>query len=272
MRGITEIQEQQEGNTQQDSFYIKAMGGEYWDNVVAFACERDLTGIEGLSKIPGLTGAAPVQNIGAYGQQISNVLTEIEVFDSVTETFKVMSNADLQFSYRKSILNSTEKGRYFVISITLKLQKGQMPGPYYTSIERFIAEHNITDLGPQGIRAIVSQIRADKLPDPVEKPSSGSFFKNIYLDNEEADIAENKGYPVYRGKDGNKINSGWLIEQAGFKGKLIHGFRVNEKATLVLINESATSYEDLKKARTEIINKVYDKFGYWLEQEPEEIL
>lgn len=272
MRGITELQEQQEGNTQQDSFYIKAMGGEYWDNVVAFACERDLTGIEGLSKIPGLTGAAPVQNIGAYGQQISNVLTEIEVFDSVTETFKVMSNADLQFSYRKSILNSTEKGRYFVISITLKLQKGQMPGPYYTSIERFIAEHNITDLGPQGIRAIVSQIRADKLPDPVEKPSSGSFFKNIYLDNEEADIAENKGYPVYRGKDGNKINSGWLIEQAGFKGKLIHGFRVNEKATLVLINESATSYEDLKKARTEIINKVYDKFGYWLEQEPEEIL
>lgn len=272
MRGITELQEQQEGNTQQDSFYIKAMGGEYWDNVVAFACERDLTGIEGLSKIPGLTGAAPVQNIGAYGQQISNVLTEIEVFDSVTETFKVMSNADLQFSYRKSILNSTEKGRYFVISITLKLQKGQMPGPYYTSIERFITEHNITDLGPQGIRAIVSQIRADKLPDPVEKPSSGSFFKNIYLDNEEADIAENKGYPVYRGKDGNKINSGWLIEQAGFKGKLIHGFRVNEKATLVLINESATSYEDLKKARTEIINKVYDKFGYWLEQEPEEIL
>ena len=84
-------------------------------------------------------------------------------------------------------------------------------------------------------------------------------------------LSENKNYPVYRGKDGNKINSGWLIEQAGFKGKLLHGFRVNEKACLVLINESAKSYDDLRKAREEIIAKVYDKFGYWLKQEPEEI-
>ena len=250
---------------------IQVMGGEYWDNVVDYACARDLTGIEALSKIPGLAGAAPVQNIGAYGQQISDVLTEIEVFDPATETFKIMTNADLQFSYRKSLLNTTAKGRYFVVSITLKLQPGQMSRPFYNSIEKYIAEHQLTDFSPQGIRKIVSQIRADKLPDPLEKASSGSFFKNIYLTNEEADIAESKNYPVHRGKDGNKINSGWLIEQAGFKGQLLHGFRVNDKAALVLINESATSYEDLKKARDEIVGKVYDKFGYWLEQEPEEI-
>ncbi|MBQ6313912.1 FAD-binding protein [Candidatus Saccharibacteria bacterium] len=250
---------------------IKVFGGESWDAVVEYACEKGLTGIEALSKIPGLAAAAPVQNIGAYGQEIADTLVEIDVFDSVTNTFKTLKKADLNFSYRKSILNTTEKNRYFVISITLELHKGSMSRPFYNSIEKYITENNVTDFSPKGIREIVSKIRADKLPDPKYIPSAGSFFKNIYLTDEEADKAENKGYPVYRGKDGNKINSGWLIEQAGFKGKLLHGIRVNEKATLVLINESAKSYEDLSKARAEIVAKVYDKFGYWLEQEPMEI-
>ncbi len=250
---------------------LKIMGGEYWDDVVAYACERGLTGIEALSKIPGLAGAAPVQNIGAYGQEVADTLIEIEVYDSTTNTFKILNKSDLNFSYRKSILNTTEKSRYFVISITLELKPGQMPRPFYNSIERYISEHNITDFSPQGIRNIVSAIRTDKLPDPTEKASSGSFFKNIYLSEEAAEIAENKGYPVHRGKDGNKINSGWFIEQCGLSGQLLHGMRVSDKASLVLINESAQSYADLAAARSEIINKVYDKFGYWLEQEPEEI-
>ncbi len=250
---------------------FKVMGGENWDDVVNYSCERGLTGIEALSKIPGLAGAAPVQNIGAYGQEIADTLTEIEVFDSISKTFKTLKKSDLNFSYRKSILNTTEKNRYFVISITLELKEGNMPRPFYNSIERYISENNLTDFSPKGIREIVSKIRAEKLPDPKEVASAGSFFKNIYLTNEEAEAAENKGYPVHRGKDGNKINSGWLIENAGLKGKSLYGFKVSEKASLVLINESAKSYEDLKKARSEIISKVYDKFGYWLEQEPVEI-
>lgn len=255
-----------------DATRLKVMGGEYWDNVVAYACERGLTGIEALSRIPGLTGAAPVQNIGAYGQELADTFVETEVYDSATGTFKTLSKTDLSFSYRHSILNTSEKNRYFVISVTLELHHGFMPRPFYNSIERFIEANNITDFSPNGIREIVSRIRADKLPDPLEKASSGSFFKNIYLSDEEAEAAENKGYPVHRGKDGNKINSGWLIEQAGFKGKLIHGIRVNDKACLVLINESATSFNDLMKAREEIVSKVYDKFGYWLQQEPVEIV
>ena len=258
------------GITQIDN-HLRIMGGEYWDNVVAYACKRGLTGIEALSKIPGLAGAAPVQNIGAYGQEIADTLVEIEVFDPITNTFKTLRKSDLQFSYRKSLLNTTEKGRYFVILITLELHPGQMSRPFYNSIEKYIETNACTDFSPQGIRDIVSKIRADKLPDPLEKASAGSFFKNIYLTNEEAEIAENKGYPVHRGHDGNKINSGWLIEQAGFKGKLLHGIRVNDEAALVLINESATSYNDLAAARVEIVNGVYDKFGYWLQQEPEDI-
>lgn len=251
---------------------INAMGGEYWDDVVDYTCKLNLTGIEALSKIPGLAAAAPVQNIGAYGQEIADTLKEIQVYDTNSGTFKILTTQDLNFSYRKSILNTTAKNRYFVISIKLLLKPGFMPHPFYNSIENYIAAKNITDLSPQGIRNIVSQIRADKLPDPLVKASSGSFFKNIYLDTEAAEAAIEKGYPVHRGKDGNKINSGWLIEQAGFKGKLIHGIRVNEKATLVLINESAKNYKDLAKARAKITSTVYDKFGYWLEQEPVEII
>ena len=255
-----------------DCTIIEAMGGEDWDNVVTYACERDLTGIEALSKIPGLTGAAPVQNIGAYGQDISQTLVSIEVFDTLDNSFKTLSNQDLQFSYRKSILNTTAKNRYFVLSITLKLKPGQMPRPFYKSVERYIEANHCTDFSPSGIRQIVSDIRADKLPDPKEKASAGSFFKNVYLNESEALLAEKKGYPVYHGHDGLKINSGWLIEKAGLSGKLIHGMRVNEKASLVLINESAKNYSDLAAARNEIIDTVKSKFGYTLEQEPVEIV
>ena len=250
---------------------LKIMGGEYWDNVVEYATNKGLTGIEVLSKIPGLTGAAPVQNIGAYGQEIADTLISIDVYDSATGTFRTLTKSELNFSYRHSILNTTEYGRYFVISITLELYPGQMPRPLYQSIENYLSENNITDTSPASIRAAVSAIRAIKLPDPATKPSAGSFFKNIYLSETDAEAAETKGYPIHRGNDGIKINTAWLIEQCKFKGKLIHGFRVSNTAPLVLINESAKSYADLDQARAKIINKVYDKFGYWLEQEPVEI-
>ena len=250
---------------------IKVMGGEYWDNVVAHACEKGLTGIEALSKIPGLAGSAPVQNIGAYGQQLSDTLESVDVYDTASRTYKTLSKTDLHFNYRQSIFNTTERGRYFIISITLKLKPGEMPRPFYNSLERYIADHSITDFSPQSIRQIVSAIRDTKLPDPLKVASAGSFFHNIYVSDEEAEKIEEKGYPLYRGKDGNKINAAWLIEQCGFKGKLLHGIRVSDKAPLVLINESAKSFNDLEKAREEIVGHVYDKFGWWLEQEPVEL-
>lgn len=250
---------------------LKVMGGEYWDHVVEYAVSKGLTGIEGLSKIPGLAGAAPVQNIGAYGQQISDVLTEIEVYDIETDEFKILTRDELNFSYRHSILNTTMAGRYFVVSITLELHVGVMSRPFYASIENFMADHNLTDFSPAGIRAVVSAIRADKLPDPAEKASAGSFFKNIYLSEPDSEVAANRGIPVHKGQDGIKINSAWLLEQCNLPGKSFYGFRVNKKAPLVLINESSKSYADLERARAEIVSKIYDKFGYWLEQEPVEI-
>lgn len=255
-----------------NSGLITAMGGEEWDDVVAYTCQQNYTGIEALSKIPGSAGAAPVQNIGAYGQDVSNTFVSAEVYDSIEKTFKTLQKSDFNFSYRKSILNTTARKRFFVISVSFQLKIGTMSRPFYNSIEKYITEHHSTDFSPRGIREIVSSIRSDKLPDPKEKASAGSFFKNIYLTAEEATIAENKGYPVYHGHDGFKINSGWLIEKAGLKGKLIHGMRVSEKAALVLINESADSYQDLALARKEIISKVKQDSGFTLEQEPMELI
>ena len=250
---------------------LRAMGGENWDNLVGYACGLGLTGIEALSKIPGTVGAAPVQNIGAYGQDISQVLENVEVFDTHDLSFKFLTREDLKFGYRKSILNTTEYGRYFVVAVTLRLMEGQMRRPFYQSLEKYIDDHGETDFSPASIRRMVSAIRDEKLPDPAKIASSGSFFKNIYVSDSDAEKMQERGWPVYRGAGSNKINAGWLIEQAGFAGKLLHGMRVNEKAALVLMNESAKGYKDLAAAREEIVSKVYDQFGYWLEQEPVEI-
>lgn len=251
---------------------ITAMGGTEWDAVVEYACKKEYTGIEALSKIPGLAGAAPVQNIGAYGQDVSGVFYNADVYDSETGEYKTLTKDDFHFSYRKSIMNTTEKNRYFIIAIRLQMQVGRMNRPFYNSIEDYITKHNETVFTPLNVRKMVSAIRAEKLPDPAVKASAGSFFKNIYITEEEVFAITSRGIPVHRGNDGIKINAGWLIEQCGFSGQLLYGIRVNEKAALVLINESAKSFNELAAARNHIINTVFEKYGFRLAQEPVELV
>lgn len=258
----------------EDSMTLRGMAGENWDRFVELTTARGLSGIEALSKIPGSLGAAPVQNIGAYGQDVSQVIKNVEAFDAITHEIVTIPKMRMNFGYRSTRFNSgKDVGRFIIVSVTLKLAKNKtLSTPFYASLQRYIDEHNVTDFSPQSIRQIVSKIRADKLPDPQFVASSGSFFKNIYLDKARADEAEQKGIPLWRNEDGNgKINAGWLIEQCGLKGKEMFGFRVSEKAALVLINESATSYAELDKARAEIRQKVFERFGYELQQEPVEI-
>ena len=265
------IRNAMKGITEEDGI-ITAMGGTVWDDVVEYACKKEYTGIEALSKIPGLAGAAPVQNIGAYGQDVSQVFYSADVYDSETNEYKTLSKDDFHFSYRKSIMNTTEKNRYFVISIKLQLSVGRMERPFYNSIEEYISTHKEESVfTPLNIRKIVSIIRAEKLPDPKEKASAGSFFKNIYITEEEVFATTSRGIPFHRGNDGIKINAGWLIEQCGLAGQLIYGFRVSKEASLVLINESAKSYAELAAARSYIVNTVFEKFGFHLSQEPVEL-
>lgn len=252
---------------------VRGMGGEVWDDLVEFAAKRGFSGIEAMSAIPGTVGAAPVQNIGAYGQEVATVLTEVEAYDTWENKIVTLDKSDLRMGYRKTIFNFGEfAGRYFIVAVSLRLRKGTLRPPFYRSLEQYIAEHHETDFSPMNIRKMVMEIRASKLPDPQTTASAGSFFKNVYLDQVEADEAEEKGIPIWRlNDDSGKINSGWLIEECGLKGRHLHGFVVSEKAALVLINEDAKSYADLAAARDEIVAAVKEKFGYTLEQEPVEM-
>lgn len=256
-----------------DSILVKGASGEVWDDFVHFACERAYSGIEAMSKIPGTVGAAPVQNIGAYGQDIAQAIIEVEALDTQTLEFVTLQTPEMGLGYRHTRFNTgKDAGRFWITSVTMRLKKTQLKPPFYNSLQRYIDEHHETDFSPMNIRRMVAEIRAEKLPDPKCVASAGSFFKNVLLDKAEAEKAKARGIPVWQNADGSgKINSGWLIEQCGFKGKLLHGMRVSEKAALVLINESATSYADLAAARQEISDAVRQRFGYILQQEPVEI-
>ena len=248
---------------------LYSCSGELLDDFVTYGTEMGYSGMEALSAIPGTVGAAPVQNVGAYGQDISQSLVEVEVFDTETGEIKTLPKDQLELSYRHSIFNHGELvGRYFITKVVVELHKGHLTPPFYNSLQAYIDEHSIIDFSPDSIRQCVRAVRESKLPDPELIASSGSFFKNVYLSPEEAAGAEAAGIPVW---DGGKVPSGWLIEHAGLKGQEFHGMRVSDKAALVLINESAKSYADLAAARAEIIKIVKDKFGFTLEQEPMEL-
>lgn len=252
---------------------ITAMAGEVWDDVVELVCKFNYSGIEAMSMIPGTAGAAPVQNIGAYGQDIAQVIKSVEAFDTYEQKNVTLTKPEMQMEYRHTRFNyGDDAGRFVILAVTMELHRGQLEPPFYTSLQRYIDENHETDFSPMNIRRMICEIRSEKLPDPRFVASAGSFFKNVYIDKDAADAAEAQGIPVWRNENGNgKINSGWLIEQCGFKGKELYGFKVSDKAALVLINESAKSFADLEKARSEIIAAVKKKFGFTLEQEPVEI-
>lgn len=261
----------------EDSLYattIKIGAGENWDETVKKTVDMRLTGIEAMSAIPGTVGGTPVQNVGAYGQDIGGVLQSLEAYDTYNNTFVTLQHDDCEFTYRGSMFRGSQAGRYIITSITITLSKSLPAAPFYESLQAYFDEHNIVSFTHQVVRDAVIAIRAEKLPDPVVKPSAGSFFKNSII--EEWHLAElRQTYPDIKsfemGDGTYKVYSGWLIEKAGFKGQLLHGIRVNEKNCLVLINESATSYADLATARDEIIDKVRDMFRIQLEQEPLDI-
>lgn len=253
---------------------IKIGAGENWDSVVERTVGLNLTGIESLSAIPGTAGGAPVQNIGAYGQEIADTMASLEAYDTQADNFIRLDARDCGFSYRHSIFRGSKSGRYAITSITLRLIKGKPQPPFYDALQKYLDEHGITDYTPASIRGAVIAIRADKLPDPARLPNAGSFFKNVIVEDWQLrDLQDtNPDMPSFKMDDTHyKIPTGWLIEQTGFKGQLLHGMRVHTGNALVLINESATGYADLAAARQEIIEGVRELFNITIEQEPLEM-
>ncbi|UTX51518.1 UDP-N-acetylmuramate dehydrogenase [Candidatus Saccharibacteria bacterium TM7i] len=253
---------------------IKVGAGEIWDSVVERTVSMNLSGIEAMSAIPGTAGAAPVQNVGAYGQEIAETLISLEAYDTQNDAFAVLQNEDCNFSYRHSIFRGDQQGRYIITSITLQLSKSLPAPPFYDTLQSYLDANNISFYTQQTIRDAVKTIRAEKLPDPTVIANSGSFFKNSIIDAWRANELR-QNFPdikMFEMADGRmKVPSGWLIEKAGLKGSVSHGIRVYEKNALVLVNEAATGYQDLAAAREEIISKVRDTFQVIIEQEPLEI-
>lgn len=252
-----------------DCLEVKAGGGEIWDDFVQFVVDKGFSGVEAMSKIPGCLAAAPVQNIGAYGQEAKDTIVSVEAYDTLLDEFVEFKNSECDFSYRHSIFNSgASKGRYFILTVTFRFTKKQIEGPLYNSLQAYLDEHDIKNHDPKTIRNAVAEIRKSKLPDPDKIASAGSFFKNIILDQP----PKNKNIPFRETSDGKfKVNTGWLLEDAGLKGKVFHGFKISDKAALILINESGKSYADLEHAVSEIQKIIKDKYDLDLEPEPVKI-
>lgn len=254
---------------------IKIGAGELWDSAVQRTVENGLSGIECLSAIPGYCGAAPVQNIGAYGQEIADTLIELEAFDTQTKQFVNFSNTDCDFTYRKSIFNKPDnKGRYIITSINLELQKTVMEPPFYSSLQQYLDKNQINEYSPSSLRDAVVAIRSTKLPDPSITPNTGSFFRNPIIEKWQADNLkkENPDLHIFpMGDNLSKVAAGWLVENSVIKGLEMEGFKVYENNALVITNTGSGTYQGLVKIREHIVDTVRDKFRIDLEQEPEEV-
>lgn len=266
MEGFKTLDEDDEGVT------LRIGAGEKWDNVVKRTVDMGLSGIEAMSGIPGTTGATPVQNVGAYGQEIANTLVQLEAFDTENEEWVTLDKDACHFAYRNSIFKDPSKRHHIITSVTLRLNKTTMQPPFYESLQRYIDSHNITDYSPASIREAVLAVRSNRLPDPSVIPNTGSFFKNPIVSKEVADkiLETYPDMPHFPLEDGTvKLVAGWIMERSGLKGYSAHGMRTYQENALVVVNDCATTYRELEQFMQEIIEKVYEKFGVRLEQEPE---
>lgn len=249
----------------------KVVGGAglNWDEFVGKTVDEDLGGIECLSGIPGTVGASPVQNIGAYGQEVKDTIDEIVAYDTKTENFLTLKNSDCDFSYRESIFKK-EKGRYFILNVSFILEKGKKPTLTYASLVNYLNEKGIKDPSLIEVRQSVLDIRRMKLEDPKKIGNAGSFFKNPIVSSEDfLNFQKKFGQIPHFEVDGKiKLQAGWLIDKVGLKGKKVGGAMVSEKNALVIVNESGeATAEDVRNLSREIISEVKSKFGVVLEPE-----
>ena len=265
--GIKIIKE--EGNL----VYIRAGAGVNWHGFVQYCVNNNYAGIENLSLIPGNVGAAPMQNIGAYGAEIKDVFYELEAFHTDGEWVQKFSAEDCEFGYRESIFKKKLKGRYVILNVTCCLKKKAAFNISYGAIEEELNKMNVQTLSVKAISDAVIKIRTSKLPDPRDIGNAGSFFKNPVITTarlhelHELQRAETT-IPYYKTDEAHyKIPAGWLIEQCGWKGYRKGDAGCYDKQALVLVNYGDASGQDIYDLSEEIQISVKDKFGIDLERE-----
>jgi UDP-N-acetylmuramate dehydrogenase len=250
--------------------YVRAGGGEKWHELVLFCLEHDLGGIENMSLIPGTVGAAPLQNIGAYGVELKDVFVELEAVQLETGQVHTFDKEACQFGYRESVFKHSLKGQYVVAYVTLRLRKNPEVNTSYGAIQTTLQEMQVQQPTIHDVSAAVCHIRRSKLPDPAQIGNAGSFFKNpeipvLLFDVLKEQYPNMPAYPV--SETSVKVPAGWLIEQCGWKGKVIDNFGVHKNQALVLVNYGGAKGENLLQLAHDIIQSVKEKFGISLQPE-----
>ncbi len=253
-----------------ESVLVKVGGGVVWHEFVLYCINQGWNGTENLSLIPGSVGASPMQNIGAYGVEIKEIFHELEAIHLKTGEIKYFNNAECDFGYRESVFKNKHKGEYLISRVTFRLSKIPNFNVSYGAIEKQLEVMNVRNLTAKSVSDAVVSIRQSKLPDPKKVGNSGSFFKNPIVDEViykevKKKYPEAVGYSVGEGKI--KLAAGWLIDQAGWKGKTIGNYGVHKNQALVLVNYGGATGEQIFDLSTNILDSIKDKFGVQLERE-----
>lgn len=255
-----------EGN----NIYVTAAGGEIWNDLVWYCVDHGFPGLENMALIPGTVGASPIQNIGAYGIELMDIMYTCRAFDTMTGEFKTFSNQDCGFSYRDSIFKSKYKGRFIIVSVTYKLNLYSKLNTSYGAIEVELAKRGISNPTIKDIAEVVSHIRVEKLPDPSTIGNAGSFFKNPIIPNFQLEKLK-EVYPnivCFPMDDTHtKVAAGWLIEQCGWKGKEVGEVAIWKNQALVITNKNKATGKEIFEVSSLIIDDVKEKFGITLERE-----
>ncbi|MGE5623268.1 MAG: UDP-N-acetylmuramate dehydrogenase, partial [Bacillota bacterium] len=251
--------------------YVKAAAGENWHRFVLWTLEQGLGGLENLSLIPGSVGAAPIQNIGAYGVELKECFHALTAFDFEAGEIFVLDKAACRFDYRDSVFKHALRDRAVILDVTFALPKRWQPNVQYADVAQELAARGIEAPTPKQISDAVIAIRTRKLPDPAQIGNAGSFFKNPIVSAEQRDalLARYPKLVSYAQSDGSyKLAAGWLIDQSGWKGKHLGAAGVYEKQALVLVNRGGASGREIAELAAAIQADVQSRFGVRLEPEP----
>lgn len=264
MQGI-EIQHEDD-----EHVYVKVGAGENWHQFVLHCIAHHWAGVENLSLIPGNVGAAPIQNIGAYGVELYDVFWSLEAFHISERRVHTFTKSDCEFGYRDSIFKNRYKGEFAILSVTLQLRKKPIFHTSYGAVTDELGKMGVKDLTIKAISQAVINIRNSKLPDPKEIPNAGSFFKNPEVPVEKYEDLKSKfpdivSYPLAKGTV--KLAAAWMIEQCGWKGYRKGDAGCHKKQALVLVNHGNAKGKEIYELSDEIVRSVNNKFGVLLERE-----
>ena len=250
-----------------DHCCIRVGAAEIWDDVVAYTIQQGLSGAENLSLIPGEVGASAVQNIGAYGVEVKDLIVLVETIDLQTGQPRVFNVGECRYGYRQSIFKQELKNKYAVTYVTYRLNKTFTPHLDYGNIRRELT--NTEAVTPALVRDTIIRIRQSKLPDPKVQGNAGSFFKNPVVDREvfQRLLQQYPSMPYYEVENGVKIPAGWMIEQCGWKGKSLGKAGVNPLQALVLVNLGGATGQEILQLCNTICQDVYQKFAVTISPE-----